>query len=116
MTPSKLKLLAGMAQELESTLPHISDPFEHEQKFSDLKRLQRLLARDAITDKKGNYVRPRAFSSQADKDRKAVSKSINTAICKLIEKPVTQDIGVYLDDNIITGGRCEYVGKQKWKF
>ena len=65
-----------------------------------------MLAREAVKDKDGNYIRSRQVNKRLKNDSDTVRKSINSAVCRLIENPETQAIGFYLRDTIKTGTRC----------
>lgn len=58
----------------------------------------------------------KSFDDEAEMARKAVERAITRAIAKLIETPETQEIGLHLQANIVTGNTCEYHGDWKWEF
>ena len=58
----------------------------------------------------------KSFEDEAEKARKAVERAIRRAIAKLIETQETQDIGLHLQETIITGEICRYTGDWKWAF
>jgi hypothetical protein len=116
VTPGRIKLLVDTLEALEERLPFIADPTEHCDESQKADILRRWLAREAIKDEDGNYVRPRKINKRLKNEADTIRKCIKGAICKLLENPDTQDIGIYLNSNIKTGYYCEFTGKQKWIF
>lgn len=76
----------------------------------ELAHLEKLLAENTYN----GY--SKQFLNEKEKARQSVRKAIERAIRKLITNPDTQDIGLHLQDNIVFGHTCKYVGNWKWKF
>ncbi len=55
------------------------------------------------------------FDSDPEKMRKNVEGDIRYAIKKLIECEDTKHVGYHLNETIITGIDCEYIGEWRWK-
>ena len=55
------------------------------------------------------------FGNDPEAARKRVEADISYAIEKLIDCEDTRHVGLYLDDTIITGIDCEYIGDWRWK-
>lgn len=58
----------------------------------------------------------KSFDDEIKRARRAVERAINRAIAKLIATQETRDIGLHLQETIVTGEICRYTGAWKWAF
>ena len=135
------QLEPGLADDDESIFedtPHQSNPYQasEPQEIFSVGMAQKMLVRiDELTaetatperDRKVRFLEGelrrhrykrdiKSFEDEAEKARKAVERAIRRAIAKLIETQETQDIGLHLQETIVTGEICRYIGDLKWKF
>ncbi len=58
----------------------------------------------------------RAFVTEAERARQAVTQAIRYSLRRLVDDPETEAIGKHLRKHVRTGCLCSYDGTWKWKF
>lgn len=98
---------------LEEKRECASCPADHD----EIDWLEKTLEQAAYRDKKtGKYTKPKKFKDASEANRQTVTQNINNALKAMAEKPGTTTIAIDLRNDISTGSKCSYEGKQKWQF